>query len=141
MAEVFAGFVSGYGMAVITTPLLSVWLLRLRLQSALMSKLLPQGTSAVSMSVILHGALALFWTGIGLMLGIVLFGMRGAGEALGSLNAPYTLFVAGLFVVLGAPLFALLPPLRRLTVSGIVLAIAVFGWLMPYLAEWSSFEG
>ena len=140
MAEVFAGFVSGYGMAVITTPLLSVWLLRLRLESALMSKLLPQGTSAVSMSVLLHGALALFWTGIGLVLGMVLFGMRGAGEALGSLNAPYTLLVAGLFVALGAPLFALLPPLRRLTASGIVLAIGVFGWLTPYLAEWSSFE-
>jgi hypothetical protein len=140
VAEVFAGFVSGYGMAVITTPLLSVWLLRLRLESALMSKLLPQGTSAVSMSVLLHGALALFWTGIGLVLGMVLFGMRGAGEALGSLNAPYTLLVAGLFVALGAPLFALLPPLRRLTASGVVLAIAVFGWLTPYLAEWSSFE-
>jgi hypothetical protein len=140
VAEVFGGFVTGYAMAVISTPLLSFWLVRLRLESALMAKLLPEGTSAVGLSVILHGALALFWTGIGLVLGLVLYGMRDAGEALGSLNGPYTLFVAALFVALGAPLVGLLPPLRRMLVSGIVLAIIVFGWLTPYLAEWSSFD-
>jgi hypothetical protein len=140
VAEVFAGFVTGYGMAVLSTPLMSIWLVRLRMESALMAKLLPEGTSAVSLSVILHGALAMFWTGVGLILGLVLFGMRGADEALGSLNAPYTLFVAGLFVALGAPVVALLPPLRRLTMPGIALAIVVFGWLTPYLAEWSTFE-
>jgi hypothetical protein len=140
VAEVFGGFVTGYAMAVISTPLLSFWLVRLRLESALMAKLLPEGTSAVGLSVILHGALALFWTGIGLVLGLVLYGMRDAGEALGSLNGPYTLFVAALFVALGAPLVGLVPPLRRMLVSGIVLAIIVFGWLTPYLAEWSSFD-
>ena len=140
MAEVFAGFVTGYAMAVITTPLLSVWLVRLRMESALMARRLPEGASAVSMSLILHGALALFWTGVGLLLGLVLLGMRGAGEALGSLNAPYTLFVAGMFVALGAPLVVLLPPLRRVTLPGILLAILVFGWLTPYLAQWSSFD-
>ncbi len=92
------------------------------------------------MSVILHGALAMFWTGIGLILGLVLLGMRGAGEAVGSLNAAYTLFVAALFLALGAPIVALLPPLRRVTVPGIVVAILIFGWLTPYLAEWSTFD-
>lgn len=140
MAEVFAGFITGYGMAVLTTPLMSIWLVRLRLESVLMARLLPEGASAVSISVILHGALAMFWTGVGLVLGMVLLGMRDAGEALGSLNGPYTLFVAGLFVALGAPLVAVLPALRRVTVSGIVVAILVFGWLTPYLAEWSTFE-
>lgn len=140
MAEVFAGFVTGYGMAVIWTPFMSIWLVRLRMESALMSRLLPVGASAVSMSVILHGALAMFWTGVGLLLGLVLFGMRGGDEALGSLNAPYTLFVAGLFVALGAPIVALQPPLRRVTVPALALAIFVFGWLTPYLAEWSTFE-
>jgi hypothetical protein len=137
VAEVFAGFISGYVMAVITTPLLSIWLLKLRMESALMSRLLPAGTSAVSLSVILHGALAMFWTGMGLLLGLVLYGMRDRGAALGSLNGPYTLFVAALFVALGAPLVALLAPARRVFIFGIVLAILVFGWLTPYLAEWS----
>jgi hypothetical protein len=140
VAEVFAGFVTGYGMAVVTTPLLSILLVKLRMESALMSRILPAGTNAVSVSVLLHGALALFWTAIGIVLGLVLLGMRDAGEALGSLNGPYTLFVAGLFVAIGAPLIVLLPPLRRVALGGIVIAVAVFGWLMPYLAEWSQFD-
>jgi hypothetical protein len=140
VAEVFAGFVTGYGVALITTPLFSVWLVRLRVESPLMQRLLPEGANAVSVSVILHGALAMFWTGVGLLLGLVLFGMRDAGEALGSLNGPYTLFVAALFVALGAPVVALLPQLRRVTLSGLVFAILLFGWLTPYLAEWSTFD-
>jgi hypothetical protein len=140
VAEVFAGFITGYCMALVTTPLLSVLLVKLRMESALMARILPAGSNAVSVSVLLHGALALFWTGVGLVLGLVLFGMRDAGEALGSLNGPYTLFVAGLFVAIGAPLVILLPTLRRVTLGVIVLAIIAFGWLMPYLAEWSKFD-
>jgi hypothetical protein len=140
LAEVFAGFVTGYAMALLSTPLLSLGLVKLRLESALMARLVPEGANAVSMSVILHGALAIFWTGIGLLLGLVLLGMRGSGEALGSLNGPYTLFVAALFVALGAPVVALMPAFRRATVPVLLIAILVFGWLTPYLAEWSTFE-
>jgi hypothetical protein len=140
VAEIFGGFIAGYAMAVISTPVLSIWLARLRLQSELMARLLPAGTSAVSTSIILHGALAMFWTGMGLVLGLLLYGMRDEGGALGSLNGPYTLFVAALFVAIGAPLVGLLRPLRGILISGIVLAILVFGWLTPYLAEWSSFD-
>jgi hypothetical protein len=135
--EVFAGFVAGYAMAVITTPMLSFLLIRLRLESDLMSRLLPEGTSAVGLSVLLHGALAMTWTALGLLLGLILLAMRDSGEALGSLNGAYTLFVAGLFVAIGAPLFALLAPIRRLIASAVVVAILVFGWLTPYLAHWS----
>jgi hypothetical protein len=135
--EVFAGVLAGYAMAVITTPMLSLLLVRLRLQSAMMSRLLPAGTSAVGVSVVLHGALAMFWTAMGLLLGLVLLAMDDSGSALGSLNGVYTLFVAGLFVAIGAPLFAVFAPMRRLVALAIVLAILVFGWLTPYLAEWS----
>jgi hypothetical protein len=135
--EVFAGFVAGYAMAVITTPMLSFLLIRLRLESDLMSRLLPEGTSAVGLSVLLHGALAMTWTALGLLLGLILLAMRDSGEALGSLNGAYTLFVAGLFVAIGAPLFALLAPIRRLIASAVVVAILVFGWMTPYLAHWS----
>jgi hypothetical protein len=136
--EVFAGFIAGYVMAVITTPLLSFWLVKLRMDSPLMSRLLPVGTSAVSLSVILHGALAMTWTALGLLLGLVLYGMRNQGGALGSLNGPYTLFVAALFLALAAPLVALLVPARRVLISTTLLAIVVFGWLTPYLASWSA---
>ncbi len=140
MAETFAGFVSGYAMAVLTTPMFSFWLVRMRGESELLKRLLPPGVGAVSVSVLLHAALTMFWTGIGLVLGLMLFAMRGEGGALGSINAPYTLFVAGLFVAIGAPLFALIAPLRRFISIGIVVAILVFGWLTPYLARWSNFD-
>jgi len=138
VAEVFAGFISGYAMALVCTPLLSLLLLQLRRDSALVARVLPPGASAISVSVLLHGALAMFWTGMGALLGLVLLAMRDSGPALGSPNAPYTLFVAALFVAIGAPLVALLVPLRRVVVPGIVTAILVFGWLTPYLARWSA---
>jgi hypothetical protein len=140
MAEVFAGFVAGYAMAVVSTPLLSVLLLRLRAESAVLDRLLPAGVSAVSVSVLLHGALVMFWTGFGLLLGLALLAMHHADGALGSLNAPFTLFVVGLLLALGAPLFALLVPLRRLIAITLAAALLLFGWLMPYMAEWSRFD-
>jgi hypothetical protein len=140
MAEVFAGFLAGYALAVVSTPLLSVLLLRLRAESPALERVLPVGVSAVGVSVLLHGALTMVWTALGLVLGMTLLAMAGAGGALGSLNGPFTLFVAGLFLALGAPLFALLVPLRRLIALTLVAAVLVFGWLMPYLAEWSKFE-
>jgi hypothetical protein len=140
MAEVFAGFLAGYAMAVVSTPLLSVLLLRLRAESPALERVLPLGVSAVGVSVLLHGALTMVWTALGLVLGMTLLAMEGAGGALGSLNGPFTLFVAGLFLALGAPLFALLVPLRCLIALTLVAAVLVFGWLMPYLAEWSKFE-
>jgi hypothetical protein len=140
MAEVFAGFLAGYGLAVVSTPLLSVLLLRLRAESPALERVLPVGVSAVGVSVLLHGALTMVWTALGLVLGMMLLAMEGAGGALGSLNGPFTLFVAGLFLALGAPLFALLVPFRRLIALTLVAAVLVFGWLMPYLAEWSKFE-
>jgi hypothetical protein len=140
MAEVFAGFLAGYAMAVVSTPLLSVLLLRLRAESPALERVLPVGVSAVGVSVLLHGALTMVWTALGLVLGMTLLAMEGAGGALGSLNGPFTLFVAGLFLALGAPLFALLVPVRRLIALTLVAAVLLFGWLMPYLAEWSRFE-
>jgi hypothetical protein len=140
MAEVFAGFLGGYAMAVLSTPLLSVLLLRLRAESPALERVLPVGVSAVGVSVLLHGALTMVWTALGLVLGMILLAMEGAGGALGSLNWPFTLFAAGLFLGLGAPLFALLVPLRRLIALTLVAAVLVFGWVMPYLAEWSKFE-
>lgn len=140
MAEVFGGFIAGYAMAIITTPLFSIWLFRLRVESELLARLLPAGVGVVSVSVLLHGALIIFWTGMGLVLGLLLLAMRGESGALGSLNAPYTLFVVGLFVAIGAPLVAVLVPLRRGIVMVIVIAVLVFGWLAPYLARWSTFD-
>lgn len=140
MAEVFAGFVAGYVLALLSTPLLAFVLLRLRAEGGLFGRLLPAGVSAISVGVLVHGALFVFWTGLGIVLGLVLLAMRDAGGAVGSRNGAFSLFVAALALALVAPLVVLLPAFRRLVLAGALLVVLVFGWLMPYLAEWSSFE-
>lgn len=139
MAEVFAGVVCGYALALLTTPLLAITLLRLRASGGLLARLLPTGASALPVSVLLHGALFLFWTALGIVLGLVLLAMRGADGALGSANAPFSLFVAGLTLAVSAPVIIALPRLRRPALIGALLVLAVFGWLMPHMAGWTTF--
>jgi hypothetical protein len=138
MAQVFAGFVAGYAVALLSTPLLALTLLQARAGNGLLSRLLPPGTSAVSLAVILHGLLFFFWTAVGLLLGLLLLGMDGADAALGSRNLAFTLFVAGLTLAILAPPFILAPRLRRFLLLTGLFTLAVFGWLMPYMARWSA---
>jgi hypothetical protein len=137
LAQVFAGFICGYAFALLSTPLLAVSLIKLRTESRQMARLFPEGTSVTALAVNLHLGLILACTALGMLLGLVLLAMDGAGGALGSLNAPYTLFVFGVIVAIMAPLFVLVRPLRVLLAANALLAIAGFGWLMPYLAKWA----
>jgi hypothetical protein len=141
VAEVFAGFVAGYLLALISTPLLAFGLIRLRSSSALLARLLPEGVTAVPLAVLVHMAMFFFWTGLGILLGLLLLGMDGSGAALGSLNGAYTLFVVGLTLMLITPVAAILKSIRPAMIASGVLIILVFGWLMPHLAEWSAFDG
>ena len=140
MGELFAGFVCGYILALISTPLLAVLLLRLRASSPVLARLLPEGTSAVSVSILLHLMLFFAWTGLGIILGLVLLAMRDEPGALGSSNAAFTLFVAGLTLMLLTPFVFLIPRLRHAAIACAVLMLVVFGWLMPHMAGWTSFE-
>ncbi len=140
MAEVFAGFVAGYILALLSTPLLAITLLRLRAAGGLVARIFPAGVSALSLGVLLHGALFLFWTGLGIVLGLVLLAVGNAEGALGSANGPFSLLVVALVFALVAPLAIAVPSLRRAAVACALCAVAVFGWLMPYLARWSRFD-
>jgi len=133
--EVFAGFLCGYVLALISTPLLAVGLLRLRGESALLGRLLPPGVSAVGLSVLLHTALFFTCTAIGIVLGLLLLAMKGGPGALGSANTPFTLFVAGLTLAVIAPVAIVVRPLRASALGGGLVVLIVFGWLMPYLAQ------
>jgi hypothetical protein len=66
--------------------------------------------------------------------------MRDEAGAIGSANAPFTLFVAGLALAIGAPFVVVLPRLRPAALTGVVLFLLVFGWLMPHMAGWTTFE-
>ena len=140
MAEVFAGFVAGFALSLITTPVLAYTLLSLRAGNGAISRLWPPEANLVAVSMVLHGFTAFALTALGIVLGLVLLGMEGAAEGAGSLNAPFTLFVAALVLAIFAPLVVLMVPLRRQLVAYALLTVLVYGWLMPYLAEWSQFE-
>jgi hypothetical protein len=90
--------------------------------------------------MLLHGMLTFALTLLGLILGLVLLAMKDADGGLGSLNWPFTLFVAALTLAGVAPVFAIFWPFRVAIAAYTVLFVAVFGWLMPYLAEWSKFD-
>ena len=142
MAEVFAGFLCGYVSALVLTPILALSLLKVRATSELGNRLLPPGTSAVGLMVILHTGMAIFWTGAGLLLGLVLKGMNDGHRVHFLLirNVAFTLFVAGLALAAVAPIVLLSSRYRRSAFVGGGLVALLFGWLMPYLAAWSSFD-
>ena len=56
------------------------------------------------------------------------------------LNAPYTLFVFSIVLAICAPLALLIAPWRRQIAAAAVATFLIFGWLMPYMAEWSKFD-
>jgi hypothetical protein len=115
-------------------------LVKLRGDSEVMMRLLPAGTSAVGLGVIVHGGLFLFWTAAGILLGLVLLAMGDTNTALGSAHPPFSLFVFGLTLAVGAPLIVLLPRLRSEALLATLLVVLIFGWLMPHMAGWSNFE-
>jgi hypothetical protein len=140
LAEVFAGFVAGFIFSLVAAPLGAMGLLTMRSRSPLLEAMLPAGVPAVSVTMLVHFALFFFCTGVGLILGMVLLAMEGAGSGLGSPNAAYTLFVFGLLLALVAPFALLVAPARRFVVGSAIVALLVFGWLLPYMAEWSKFD-
>ena len=138
MAEVFAGFVCGYGLALLLTPLAAVALVRARVSSSQLQQVVPEGTSLIAVSVILHTFAFLLLTALGMVLGLVLFGLedRSPSGGLGSPNQAFTVFILSATAIACVPLALVLPSLRKpLLASGLVFA-AIFGWLMPWLAQW-----
>lgn len=140
MAQVFAGFVAGYGLALLTTPVLAYLMFRVRSGSEVLMRIFPSDAPMVAVAMLIHGALTFALTALGLVLGLVLLAMEDADGAIGSQNWPFTLFVAAMTLAAVAPIFALLRPFRRAITGYSVMFVAVFGWLMPYLADWSKFD-
>lgn len=136
MAEVFAGFVCGFALALVATPLAAIALVRARVSSPTLRQVVPEGTSLVAVSIILHGFAFLAFTAVGMVLGMILIGMedRSPAGGLGSPNRAFTAFILALTVIAVGPLAIALTRLRApLLAGGLVLAVT-FGWLMPYLS-------
>jgi hypothetical protein len=139
MAEVLAGLVCGYALALVSTPLIALALLRLRSSVALIGRVVPREVPLAAVAVVVHGFAFLTWTALGIVLGLLLGGIedRAPEGGLGSPNGLFTFILLVWTVVAAAPIMVLLPRLRRPAAAMAILFVALFGWLMPYLAEWS----
>ena len=135
MAEVFAGFVMGYALAIVLAPLAAIALIRSNERTGIAQRVAPPGTNVIALSVVLHFFGVLTLTALGLVLGMALAGMedRRPAGGLGSPNAAYTFLVLALAAVVVIPTLVL-PAVRRYAVAAAALFAALFGWAMPWLA-------
>ena len=140
MAEVFAGFICGFVLALISTPVLVVWLVQSREASAFIARALPKGTSLFILTVPAANVAFLLWTALGIVLGMLLIAVdeRTSRGGLGSENLLFTLIVLLSAVVFFLPPLVLLRRARRIVALHAVCFVALFGWLTPYLAQLNS---
>jgi hypothetical protein len=136
MAEVFAGFVIGYALALAAAPAGALALVRSNERTGFAQRVAPPGTNVIALSVVLHVAAVLVFTAVGLIFGMMLGGLndRRAGDGLGSPNFIYTLIVIASAAVITIPLLAV-PALRMVAVIVAVAFAVLFGWALPWLAE------
>jgi uncharacterized membrane protein YedE/YeeE len=136
VAEVFSGIICGYALALIATPVAAVAMIRTRVNSEWLRRLVPEETPLLAWSLVLH----MFWlyalTGMGMVLGMMLYGLedRHPDSGLGSPNAVFTLLVIAMAAIAVLPMAAVVRRWRApLIASGLVFAVT-FGWIMPYLS-------
>jgi hypothetical protein len=135
VAEVLAGFVIGYAISLIVSPLAAWSLVSSNSRSGFAQRIAPPGTNVVALSAVLHFATVLLLTALGMVLGMALTGIEGRRPdgGIGSPNLIYTLIVVALAAVMIIPAIAV-PMLRRYALIGGIVFVALFGWAMPWLA-------
>ena len=137
MAEVFAGFVCGYAVALVFTPLVALMVVRARSRIPYLAKAIAPNISAVALTVPISLVGFLIWTAVGMVLGLL---YRGAEQNApdGGLGSPNLLYTALVLAFGGSALVLVALGLRRLpwpvAVIGVVV-VGTFGWAMPYLAR------
>jgi hypothetical protein len=137
MEEVFAGFVSGYIMALIFTGLAALMIVQARSRIPYLVKAIAANISAIALTVPISLIAFLLWTAIGMFLGLLYrYTLEEApGDGLGSPNLLYTLLIISFA---GLTLTAIVAAFRRLPwqVAAMGLSfIAIFGWVLPRLAQ------
>ena len=136
MAEVFAGFVCGYGLALAVTPVMAIALLRARVSSPLLERIVPRGTNLIALSMILHTFAFLVLTALGILLGLLLLGIeeQRPDGGLGSPNRVFTALVVAIAAIAVGPFAVVLARQRLALLLGAAVFAITFGWLMPYLS-------
>ena len=137
MAEVFAGFVCGYAVALLFTPLVALMVIDARSRMPYLAKAIAPNISAVALTVPISLFAFLIWTAIGMVLGLL---YRGAEQNVpdGGLGSPNLLYTALVLSFGASALMLIALGLRRLPWPVLVIGVAFvggFGWAMPYLAR------
>ncbi len=142
MAEIMAGFICGFALSIIATPIAAIATVRARVTSPLIRQIVPEGTSLIAVSVVMNLFIVLTFTAIGLLFGLLLAGMESSNPAsgLGSPNRVFTAFILIATTIAVLPLSLASARLRMPLLAGGLVFIATFGWVMPYLASWSPIE-
>ena len=136
MAEVMAGFLCGFGLSLIATPAVAIAIVRARVTSPLAAQIVPEGTSLIAISLVIHTFAFLTLTAIGLLLGMLLYGIESERPAggLGSPNWLFTTMILGITAIGFGPPLALASRWRRPLLFSALFFLVTFGWAMPYLS-------
>ena len=139
MSEVLAGLICGYILALVSTPFIALGLVRMRARVPAVARAIPRQVPFLALAVLVHGFAFMMWTAVGIVFGLILGGIeqRAPAGGLGSPSGVFTLVVVLWTVVASAPIMVLLRPVRRQAAATALLFASLFGWLMPYLAQWS----
>ena len=137
MEEVFAGFVSGYIMALIFSGLLALMVVERRSRIPYLAKAIAPNISVVALAVPISLIAFLLWTAIGMLLGLLYrYTLQEApGGGLGSPNLLYTMLI---IAFAGLILTAIVAAFRRLPWQVAVIGlsfIVLFAWVLPHLAQ------
>jgi hypothetical protein len=137
MEEVFAGFVSGYIMALIFSGLVAIMVVERRSRIPYLAKVIAPNLSAAALAVPISLIAFLLWTAIGMLFGLLYrYTLQEApGGGLGSPNLLYTLLI---IAFAGLILTAIVTAFRRLPWQVAVIGlsfIVLFGWVLPLLAQ------
>ena len=137
MEEVFAGFISGYIMALIFTGLAALMIVQARSHVPYLVKAIAPNISVVALAIPISLIAFLLWTAIGMLVGLLYrYTLEEApGGGLGSPNLLYTLLIISFA---GLSLTAVVTAFRRLPWQVAVMGlsfIALFGWVLPRLAQ------
>lgn len=136
MAEVFAGIICGYGLALLITPFAALALIRLRVNSDWLRTVVPPETPLLAWSFIMHTFWLLAFTGVGILFGLLLYGLEDSRPqaGLGSPNGAFTMLVIAVTAIAVLPMAVAVPRWRMPLLTVGLLFVATFGWAMPYLS-------
>lgn len=136
MNAVLGGWIAGYTMGVASTIALTFLVSRMR-DASFIERWVARDVPGVLLAVPLFTGAAIGWTIIGLVLGSF-YEVAGFDEMPGVLGAPSWAFLLMMFALGWLPLPLLYLVRRRylwLWASMSACFVALFGWLMPLLAE------